>query len=265
MKKRLNGKEKYNKRKILSIIVIIIFLLYFSLVLNVSNRRFLYIEGFFKTISSCVNSFFIDKVYSSNDYRDNIVNSKIKYLEKENNNLKRILNLKEENTNYVVGKVINHISKTWFDKIEINVGFDEKISNDLPVINHEGLIGFISKTGKKVSEVKLLTSIDDDSLISVMVETEAGGSVAGVLSGYDVNEGLFKISDVTNKTNVSKGDLVVLSGYDNGAYKGIYVGKVVKEEKEDYGLSRIIWVESSVNFDDLMFVVVPTMEVNWWL
>ncbi len=259
MKKSLNGKSKKEKQNIIKIIVITIFLLYICLILNVSNRRFLFIESFFKTISSGINGFLIDNAYSSNNFSSNIINSKIKYLEKENDNLKKMVNLKENNENFKVAKVINHISKTWFDNVEIDIGYDNKVYNGLPVINSEGLVGFVSKTGKKVSLVKLLTSIDENSLISVIIESKQG-TVAGVLSGYNENKGLFKISDVTNKTSVSAGDSVVLSGYDNEAYKGIYVGKVVKEESGNYGLSRIIWVESSVNFDDLMFVIVPTME-----
>ena len=49
---------------------------------------------------------------------------------------------------------------------------------------------------------------------------------------------------------------MVLSGYDKENYNGIYVGRVVKEENSNYGLSRTIWVESSVNFDDLLFLMV---------
>ena len=150
-------------------------------------------------------------------------------------------------------------TKNYRAKPYIGVGYDDGISKDLPVINAEGLIGFISKTSKNVSEVKLLTSINENNLRSVLIETN-DGVVAGMLSDYSVKNGLFKITDVTSKASVLAGDSVVLSGYDNESYKGIYVGKVVKEESDNYGLSRTIWVESSVNFDDLMYVLVPVVK-----
>lgn len=257
MKKRLNGKTSKIKKRILGMIIILIFLFYICLVLAVSNRPYLHIESFFKSISSCISGFFIDNAYSSNGSYFNVINSKIKYLENENNELKKTLSLKETNINYVPCTIINHNSKVWFDKITINAGYDKNISNELPVINDAGLIGFISKTGKKVSEVKLLTSINDDSLISVIIETSSR-SIAGILSDYDIKKGLFKITDVTSKADIYAGDSVVLSGYGNEAYKGIYVGCVIKEESDNYGLSRTIWVKSNVNFDDLLFVLVPT-------
>ncbi len=258
MKKNINRPAK-NKKKILSVIVIIIFLFYVCLLLNVSNRRYLYIESFFKTISKSINEFFINHAYSTNYFNKNITNSKIKYLEKENDNLKKMLGIKSSNESYVFAKVVNHFSKSWFDKVEIDAGYDDNISNYLPVMNQEGLIGFISKTGKNVSEVKLLTSINEDNLISVSIESE-GEMISGMLSDYDDKKNLFKVTDVISKSNVKKGSIVSLSGYDNEAYKGIFVGKVVKEKTENYGLSKTIWVESNVDFNDLMFVFIPFLE-----
>lgn len=259
MKKRINGKINKKKRNVISFIVILIFLFYVCLSLLVSERRYLFLESFFKNISGGINSFFIDNAYSTSNVSKNIINSKIKYLENENNNLKKMLGLKQEKSSYVAAKIVNHTSKTWFDIVDIDVGYDDGISKDLPVINAEGLIGFISKTSKNVSEVKLLTSINENNLRSVLIETN-DGVVAGMLSDYSVKHGLFKITDVTSKASVLAGDSVVLSGYDNESYKGIYVGKVVKEESDNYGLSRTIWVESSVNFDDLMYVLVPVVK-----
>lgn len=259
MRKELNGKINKTKKKIIMLVVILIFLLYFCLTLTLSERRYLYIEKIFKSISSSVNSFFINNAYSNSDFSSNIISSRINYLQKENNNLRKINELKQKNHDYVVAEIVNHTSKTWFNKVTINAGFDNYIKKDLPVINEEGLIGFVSKTGKKISEVKLLTSFNKDNMISVFVETE-GGSIAGMLSDYDEKKNLFKVSDITNKNEIKVGTSVVLSGYDNEAYKGIYIGKVVKEEPSNYGLSRTIWVESSVNFDDLMFVLVPTLK-----
>lgn len=260
-KRRLNKNFNKEKRKIISFIIILVFILYFCLTLIVSNRHYLFIEKVFKSVSSSINSFFIDNAYSNYESSNNIINSKIKYLEKENSKLKSTLGLKEENVNYVAVKIVNHTTKTWFDRLDINAGYKKGIKKGYPVISSDGLIGFVSKTSKNVSEVKLLTSTNENSLLSVLIETN-DGPVAGVLSDYDVKKGLFKVTDVTHQNEILAGDSVVLSGYDNETYKGIYVGRVVKEENSNYGLSRTIWVESSVNFDDLLFALVV---INEWL
>lgn len=255
MKKRLNGNKKVFNKKIITFIVVFIFLFYFSLTLVLSERKYLFLESMFKTISSNINEYFINKVYSNKNISSNIINSKVKYLEKENNNLKEMMDIKSKNTNSVVSEVVNHNSKLWFNKITINKGYDSKIKNDLPVINELGLVGFITKTGKKVSEVTLLTNINKGNLLSVFIETD-NGSVAGMLSEYDAKNNLFKISDVSNQSKIKTGDNVILSGYDNEFYKGIYVGKVIKEQTVDYGLSKDVWIKQDVNYDDLMFVLV---------
>ena len=77
-----------------------------------------------------------------------------------------------------------------------------------------------------------------------------------MLSEYDAKNNLFKISDVSNQSKIKTGDNVILSGYDNEFYKGIYVGKVIKEQTVDYGLSKDVWIKQDVNYDDLMFVLV---------
>ena len=81
-----------------------------------------------------------------------------------------------------------------------------------------------------------------------------GNELFGMLSSYDAKKGLFKVTGITNKDSVNNGDTVTLSGYDNNLYKGIYVGRVVKEELSNYGISKTIWVKSGVNFDDILFV-----------
>ena len=235
MKKMINGKVESTKRKIMFVIVALIFLLYFCLVMVLSNRKYTFIEKVFKEASSYVNTFFIDNSYSKYQYSNNVVNSKIKYLQKENSKLKEALELKSANVNYVTTQVVNHNTKSWFNTIGINKGYKSNIKKDDPVISSDGLIGFISKTTNNTSEVKLLTTVNENDMLSVLIETESG-PVAGLLSDYDAKKRLFKITSVTSKNEILAGNSVVLSGYDKENYKGIYVGRVVKEETCTDGL-----------------------------
>ena len=252
MRKSINGKRKTDKN-------ILIFIVLFIFIIYISNRKYLFIENAFKNVSTKINEFFIDKVYSTKNYSNKMINSKIKYLQDENNDLRKALDFKEKNENFLIAEVVNHTSKTWFNKVSINKGYNSNIKKDSLVVNENGLVGFIGKVSKNQSEVKLITSVSDDNMLSVFVEAQ-GEAASGMLSYYDNKSDLFKVESITSKAEIKKGDSVVLSGFDNPLYKGIYVGAVVKEETDNYGLSRTVWVKSDVNFNDLMFLGVYLTE-----
>ena len=125
----------------------------------------------------------------------------------------------------------------------------------MPVVTENGLIGFISKSSSLISEVNLITNVSDSNMISILIES-SDGLISGILSSYDSKNNLFKITDIMQKSNIEKGNRVVLSGYDNDSYKGIYLGKVVKQESDNYGLTKTVWLKSDNNFDDLLYVLV---------
>ncbi len=257
MRKNINGKTNKRKKHTMIFIVILIFLLFISSFFALSNRRFLFIETGLKNMVSKVNEYFIDKLYDDDEFKDLMSNSKISYLQKENNELRKNLSLKEVSQKYVTAEVTNRVAKTFLNQVGISKGYGDGIEKGLPVITPSGLVGFISRAGKDISEVRLLTSVNKNNMVSVLIDND-GTYISGVLSDYDVSKGMFKVTDVVAKTNSLVGKKVVLAGYDNEVYKGIYVGEVSKEEVSDHGLSKTIWVTSGVNFDDLLFVAVVT-------
>ncbi len=202
----------------------------------------------FKQISGSINSYIIKKMYNVNINLSNLNNLRINYLEKENEQLKKVLNLKKKNDDFYIGYVINQTSKTWFNKIYIKT--DHKVKEGSVVIDSSGLIGFIKETKKNVSQVNLLNNINDNSSFSVLIKTESE-DVLGILCDYDPAKDLFKIKDVIANKKINKNDKVVLKGKDN-----IYVGSVVNVENDDYNLSKIVWIKSDVDFDNLLYVIV---------
>lgn len=255
MRKKINFNNKKAKKNAILFVVILMFLIFICSSLVLIKRDYFFIEKGFKNVSSMINSYVVSNAYSVNELSTNVLSSKIAYLEKENNELRKSLGLAKEKNEYVVAEVVNHNMKNWFDKVEISKGYDAGIKKDFVVISNEGLIGFVSKVSKKVCEVDLITGVSSNNMLSVIIET-SDGAVSGVLNHYDDKTGLFKVTDVMGKSNILAGDKVFLSGYDNPSYKGIYVGQVVKEEVSNYGLSKTIWVESSVNFDDLLLAII---------
>lgn len=255
MKRKINNNFKNSNNILIKVVVIFIFLFFISLTLVLSNRNYIFSEVLFKNISGKINKILINNLYSNNLLGESIISSKIDYLEKENNELRNILNLKKQNEEYIVSEVINHNSKIWFNRLEISSGYNNGIKKGYAVINDKGLIGFISKTSKNISEVKLITNISENDMISVVIKN-GDEEITGILKEYDNDTKLFKITDCISKSIIKEGSYVTLSGYQNEAYRGVYIGKVVKDEVSNYGLSKTIYVSSDVNFDDILFVLV---------
>lgn len=255
MKKKINYKNNYIGKQLIIFIVFFLFSFFVVSALILSNRNYFFIESSIKEFSSKINSIVIDKFYSNNNLEEYVINARILYLQEEISQLKKMNSLKEENVNYEIAKIINHTSKNWFNTTEISKGYSSGIKKNAPVINSEGLIGFVSKTSKSISEVKLITSVNEDNMLSVFINTNEA-VVSGLLSEYDKKNELFKIKSVSSKSNIKKGDIVTLSGYNNELYNGIFLGTVEKVEDNNYGLDKNVYVKSNVNFDDMLYVLI---------
>lgn len=250
----INKKKKSKKNNFVILIFIIILFILTSIFFLTNNNLFL-IQKPFKSIMSYVNANIINKLYIDGKIDENVITSKIKYLEKENNELKEIIELNKTNTNYVAAEVINKNFSDINNKVDINKG---NLKINMPVINQNGLIGFISKTSKNTSEVSLITNLNDKKL-TVLINN----NISGILTEYNKKNKMFKITDVISKEEIKKDDLVTLSGYDNELYKGIFLGYVYSIESDGYGLSKIIWVKTNTDFDNLMYVLVE--DIKWLL
>lgn len=242
-----------NKKNII-VIVICIFLFFISNTFLVIDRKYSIMESSFKRASALITGYFKSKLYEEK-LSNNITNSKINYLEKENDKLKKSIDLKNTTPNTIIASVYNHNLLYWYNRLEIDKGTKSGIKINDPVINSEGLIGFISKTSNNVSEVVLLTNVNNSYKVSVLIKN-GDNYIPGMLSKYDNKTKLFKITNVTSKDKIEKSSSVVLSGYDKESYKDIYIGKVVKEKNSNYGLTKTIYVKSDVDFDNIMFVAV---------
>lgn len=255
MKKKINGKKNKITKKITIFIVITIFLLAITPTLILMNRKYLFIESFFKEANARANRYFINHMYSNKDFKNSMINSKTKYLEYENEILRKSLKFKESNSNYKLCEIVNHTSKYFYDRIDINLGSKKGVKKSDPVITDKGLIGFVSKVGENVSEVKLLTSINENNMLSVAIEKDEQ-KIYGVLRGYDPIKNVFEVTDIVGKTDNLKDASVFLSNYNNNSYGGILIGKVDEEKSNEYGLSKKVLVKQDVDYNNLLFVAV---------
>lgn len=250
--------KKIIKRFITLVIVIIALLISLNL-----NRNYSKLEEPLKDITSLVNRIIIypTNVVSKTEPTDQTESYLIQKnvnasLEKEIQELKKMLDLNKTLTEYskVNATVLSRNNNYWFNSITIDKGKKDGIKKDMAVITAEGLVGKISKVSQKSSEVKLLTADDITYKTSIVIRVNEKDNYA-ILNGYDQEKKLLKITSIDKSTEINKGDIVLTSGLGQMP-QGIYIGTVEKTEIDKYNLSKIVYVKSSQDFDDIHYVTI---------
>lgn len=210
-------------------------------------------------------SMFIEKIVMLPITKDNKVNTKSYIIEKNNNEelkkeiveLKKALELNKTLTEYdpVNATILSRNKSYWFNTLTIDKGKNSGIKKNMAVITKDGLIGKISKVSHNSSEVKLITSDDVNFKVSVAIKTPSGDSYA-VLNGYDKEKKLIKVTGIDKTTSINKGDIVLTSGLGEMFPAGIYIGTVEEIESDKYNLSKIVYIKTSQNFNDVHYVTV---------
>lgn len=237
-------KNKRNKKNIdlILIICLVPIFLFISISLSIIDRNYFFLESFFKNANYLIINKISNKKENKND--SNVYKVYIKELENENNELRKILKLKKNNKKITLCEVVNKHNIITKKTVEIKCSNKLKINSY--VFNSNGLVGYVSKTSKKISEVKLLTNLDKP--ISVIIKSNEN-EIFGVLDNYDKKNNLFIVSNVISKNEIKINDNVML--YDN---KNIKIGNVSKIKNSNYGISKKVIVKSDVNFYNLNFL-----------
>ncbi len=249
-------KRKKHRVFIYFFIIVFIFILsYFFINDNVkSNFLFNSIKDLTASISNITSISFIKK-----DYSNDIINELNNDYKKEINDLKQILDLNTLNSNkvFINSTVIKRSTKYWYNIITIDKGEKDGIRNNLSVINNNGLIGKVIKVNKKTSDIKLLISNSNNDYISAMFNYN-NDYYYGLIDNYDYIKNELTLKNVIgdfDRENI-KNINVVTSGLSDSFASGLLIGKIKDITKDTFGLSNIITITPSVNFNNLDIVTV---------
>lgn len=160
---------------------------------------------------------------------------------------------------YLNATVINRNVGAWYNTITIDKGSKNGVKSDMAVIVNEGLIGKITKTSNFSSTVKLLTSDDINNKISVKIKNKEG-YVIGLLTGYNKSKNVFIIEGMDQTIDIIPGSNVTTTGLGGYFPSGIIVGNVKRVGTDHFDLSKVIEVESNVNFNQINFVTILKKE-----
>lgn len=152
----------------------------------------------------------------------------------ENAHLRRLMNGKEQlPVPSLMAEILYDARDPAIRRIVINRGATDKVELGLPVIDHAGVVGQVTRVFPFTSEVTLLT--DRDQAIPVQVLRSGLRSVAyggGQLGHLDLRF-------VAPDADIQVGDILVTSGLDGMYPAGLAVARVAKVERSAGAFSRV--------------------------
>lgn len=266
-----------NKPLVVTIIIVVILIILMAATgssgtsadgANVVGGAFVPVQKFFYQISDSVGGFF-DNVFHSGDMAgekerldselETIKGQMNDYdeLKAQNDRLKEMLDYKQKNTSQElkVATIIGKNPGNWFDVFTIDLGSNDGIEKNMPVITADGLVGRVEEVGLNWS--KVMAVIDGRSNVpAIMERTREYGVVKGSISQDSLDASLY-MNYLPLDSDVVEGDKVLTSGLDGIYPKGLMIGTV--QSASQAGSTGVnVKIISSVDFRRLeeVFVVV---------
>lgn len=192
---------------------------------------------------------------------DDLAQSKVQLqtLQAENRALKDQLKIDGTLSDYKVvnAVVISRSPSNWQSQLIINKGTNAGLKKGLSVMGSGGLIGRITQVNTTNAKVELLS---DDSQVAdrfaIRVTNSNSEVIDGIVTSFNQSKNLIVMGQITSDVDVKKGDLVTTSGLGGVTPAGLYVGKVASVGKDNYGLSKKIYIKPATDFNNVPVVSV---------
>ncbi|MBL6916129.1 MAG: rod shape-determining protein MreC [Bacteroidetes bacterium] len=186
--------------------------------------------------------------------------SKLRSIEKENQELKSLLRL-EESYNYPlqITRVVTKQLNTLNNSLSVNVGSNEGIQRGMPLINSDGLIGKVILAASNYSQVMPLSH----PLFRVSAQIQ--DSKANGIITWDISSPSYLIMDFVPKTvTIDTGMVIQTSGLGNEFPAGIPIGQVVDYRSQEGTNTQQLKIEpfSKLNEVSEGFIVLFTSDTS---
>jgi len=158
----------------------------------------------------------------------------------------------------LTARVIGYDASNWWKSIQIDRGSGDGLTNNLAVLNADGLIGKIISVTKGESRVLLLT--DPNCKVSALLQNppREPGVVAGIKTGFSSSPRCV-MTYVNRDAKIKPGEPVISSGFGGIFPKGIPIGSVTRVEmNKQTGMYQDVEIKPAVNFRLLEEVMVIT-------
>ena len=156
---------------------------------------------------------------------------------------------------YKNATIINRNIGYWYDEVTIDKGSASGIEKNMAVVNYQGLVGKVIKVSNHVSTVKLLANENTTDKVSVKIKVN-DSYVYGLISKYDSKTNSYTVEGISENKDIATGADVVTTGMGDTFPSGLLVGHVKNFTTDNFDLSKVVVVESSVNFNNIDYVTV---------
>lgn len=176
----------------------------------------------------------------------------------ENDRLRALLEIKDRlGLKTTAATVIGRDSSNFQQSLVIDIGTEDGVAKDMPVVGGEGLVGRIIQASASTSTVLLIVDPSSD-VASRVAET---GEV-GVLAGGGRRD--MRLTLLNPNAIVTAGDTVVTASYQptragSSVFpEGIPIGTISRVDPPGGNVTRRAFVKPAVDFTTLDFVLVVT-------
>ncbi len=197
----------------------------------------------------------LKQIKAQND-KLSLENQQLREFKAEAQRLKTLLDYKQVNQeqyDLVVSRVIGRQPNNWFRFITIDKGTRDGISQGMPVISADGLVGRVSNVSFNSSQVTLIT--DREMAVGAIVQNTR--ETQGIIEGMGESNSL-RMINIPYYSKINRYERVVCSGLSQFYPKGILIGYVQSVKKEANGLLLTAAITPAVAFDKLEEVMVIT-------
>ena len=231
-----------------------------SLIFSNRTEQVLTLRGNFADFSSSITQKlnWFSLVFSALEVNDSlrVVNERLssenwqfRELKEENDRLRELLEFKKNAPfDFQTGQIV-HWDSPFLSAVTINLGHNDGVKKNDPVITNDGLVGKIITSGKNSAICQLLT--DGSFKVSAQI---INSDIIGFLQYKQDN---YAVIDIRGSATVNIGDTVVTSSHGNIYPFGIPIGTVINCTSEP-GLIKTATVKLFVNYVRLRDVSVIT-------
>jgi rod shape-determining protein MreC len=175
---------------------------------------------------------------------------------RENLRLRQLLDLKEHAAfRTVTARVIGRDTSNWWRSLQIDRGSNDGLTNNLAVLNADGLIG--KTIAVTPGQTRVLLLIDPNCKAAAFLQdTREPGVVSGVNTPFNLSPRL-TMTYVNRDAKVTPGESVITSGLGGVFPKGILIGATTRARmNRQTGMYQDVDITPAVDFRRIEEVVV---------
>lgn len=232
---------------------------------NLTFQPITFVTNFFDNIDEIKQTYEENKILREKLVEYKTLVYEVQELKKENESLRQMIDLIDSPRDYnaILATVIARSPERWFEQIIINQGKLHGIEKNMAVITGEGLIGQVTSVSNLTSTVQLISNFDQLNRISAYVPRSKGDNVFGLIENYDKDKEMliFRIIDESG-AKVKEDEIVVSSSLGGHFPSGLLIGTIKEVTPDQYGLTKIAYVEPAANLKVINEVIVVDRKLD---